>query len=85
MSSRRRKKMTLTFRKIVLAIVLMTIVAFSAGVAAGRVLATQPLSTAAPVVTGGTSTTDYSVPPRTCTSSLGPEDYETCTIYFGEE
>jgi hypothetical protein len=77
--------MTLTVQKLVLAILLMTIVAFSAGVAAGRALATQPQSTTAPALVIGPSTADYSVPPRTCTSSLGPEDYETCKAQFGEQ
>ena len=79
--------MTLALQKIVLAIVLTTIVAFSAGLEAGRALATQPLSNAAPApaVTNGTTTSDYSVPPRLCASSLGPEDYETCEAYFGAQ
>jgi hypothetical protein len=76
--------MTFTFQKLVLAIALMTIVAFSAGVAAGRALATQTQSTAAPAVVIGPSTADYSIPPRICTSSLGPEDYETCKAQFPE-
>jgi hypothetical protein len=79
--------MTLALQKLVLAIVLTTIVAFSAGLEAGRALATQPHSNAAPapVLTSGTSTTDYSAPPRLCASSLGPEDYETCEAYFGQQ
>jgi hypothetical protein len=79
--------MPLAIQRLVLAIVLTTIVAFSAGLEAGRALATQPQSKAAPapVMTSGSGTADYSVPPRLCTSSLGPEDYETCKVQFGEE
>ena len=77
--------MTLTVQKLVLAIVLMTTVAFSAGVAAGRTLATQPPSVTAPALVTGPSNAGYSVPPRICTFSLGPEDYETCKAQFGQE
>jgi hypothetical protein len=79
--------MTLALQKLVLAIALTTILAFSAGLAAGRALATQPQSNAAPaqVMTNGTSTADYWAPPKHCTSSLGPEDYETCKAQFGED
>jgi hypothetical protein len=78
--------MTLAVQKLVLAIVLTTIVAFWAGLEAGRALAGQPQSGAAPatVMTSGASTADYSAPKR-CSSTLGPEDYETCKTYFGEE
>ncbi len=31
-----------------------------------------------------TSDTNGSVTPQRCSSSLGPEDYETCKIQFGE-
>jgi hypothetical protein len=77
--------MTLAIQRLVLAIVLTTIVAFSAGLEAGRALATQPQSTTAPALVIGPSTADYSVPSRICTSSLGPEDYETCKAQFGEQ
>jgi hypothetical protein len=77
--------MTLAIQRLVLAIVLTTIVAFSAGLEAGRALATQPQSIAAPAVVTSTSTADYSGPARRCTSALGPEDYETCKAQFGEQ
>jgi hypothetical protein len=79
--------MTLALQRLVLAIVLTTIVAFSAGLEAGRALATQPPSNAAPApaVTNGTSSADYSDIPRLCTFSLGTEDYESCQAYFGDQ
>lgn len=78
--------MSLALQKLVLAIVLTTIVAFAAGVEAGRALASQQPAHAAPApaLVIGTLTPDNSAPPRRCTSSLGPEDYETCKAQFGE-
>jgi hypothetical protein len=78
--------MSLALQKLVLAIVLSTIVAFAAGVEAGRALATQLPTNAdpAPALMIGTLTPDNSAPPSRCTSSLGPEDYETCKAQFGE-
>jgi len=78
--------MTLALKKLVLAIVVTTVVAFSAGLETGWALASQTLSKAAPApaLTSGTSTTDYAVPPRLCPLTLGPEDYETCRAYLGE-
>lgn len=77
--------MTLAVQKLVLAIVLTTFVAFSAGLEAGRALASQPRSNSAPatVMTSGTSASD-SASPKHCQSSLGPEDFETCKAQFGE-
>lgn len=79
--------MTLAIQRLFLAIVLTTIVAFSAGLEAGRALATQPQSNAAPapMMTSGPSTSDYSHTPSPCTSSLGPEDQESCQAQFGTD
>lgn len=76
--------MSLALQKLMLAIVLTTIVAFAAGVEAGRALANQLPTNAAPAPALMTGTPDNSAPPKVCTSSLGPEDYETCKAQFGE-
>jgi hypothetical protein len=78
--------MALDLQKLVLAIVVTTVIAFTAGLEAGWALANQPQAQAAPAptVTSDPSATDYSAPPRLCPSSLGPEGYETCRAYIGE-
>ena len=64
----------------------MTVLAFSAGLAAGNALAVQPSPGApqAPAIIGGMPNTNGSVSPQRCSSTEGPEDYETCKVYFGE-
>jgi len=77
--------MTLAIQRLVLAIVLTTIVAFSAGLEAGRALASQPRSNAAPAMVMATGPSAGEFAPKRCASSLGPEDYQTCKAYFGED
>ena len=78
--------MALDLQRLVLAIVVTTVIAFTSGLGAGWALANQPQAHAAPAptATSDPSTTDYSAPPRLCPSSLGPEDQEACEVYFGE-
>ena len=64
----------------------LTVLAFSAGFASGHALA-NPLTSStpdAPAMIGGTPDTNGAARPQRCSSTLGPEDYETCKVYFGE-
>ena len=74
-----------TLRRTVVTIAL-TMLAFSAGLAAGNALAVQPSSVGpqAPSIVGGTPTDTGLAKSLRCSSTEGPEDYETCKVYFGE-
>ena len=64
----------------------LTMLAFSAGLAAGHALAipTSSGSSDAPAMIGGAPETNRSAHERRCSSTLGTEDYETCKVQFGE-
>lgn len=74
-----------TLRHTVLTVAL-TMLAFSAGLAAGNALALQPPLNApqAPAIIGGMPSTNGPPNPARCSSTEGPEDYATCKVYFGE-
>jgi hypothetical protein len=64
----------------------LTVLAFSAGLAAGNALAVQPSPGApqASAIIGSMPNTNGSARPQHCSSTEGPEDYESCKVYFGE-